>query len=683
MSRHVENETERSRTVIEAVRPAVDNGKFPAKHIVGERVPVTAHVFADGHDKVAAALHYRACRDTRSEAWQERLMTAGVNDLFSAHFVPDRAGPWEFRIHSWIDHFASLRYSISKKSEAEVESRLDQLELAALLEEAMQNADAGTPVATGADAKNASRARRLLAQAVETITSSPDSAAAVTTALDDSLPPVFYRYGPRKFTTVTEQTYPLWIDRQRARFAAWYELFPRSTAATEGRHGTLADVANRLEYVSDLGFDIVYLPPIHPIGQVNRKGPNNSLTPAAGDPGSPWAIGSAEGGHTSVHPELGTIEDFDSLVAAASGYHMEVALDIAFQCAPDHPWVGAHPDWFNVRPDGSIQYAENPPKKYQDIYPLNFESEDWWGLWQALRDVFLFWMDHGVRVFRVDNPHTKAFPFWQWCIGELKARDPEVILLAEAFTRPNVMYRLGKLGFTLGYTYFTWRNTTQEMREYVEELTSEPVKWQFRPSFWPNTPDILHETLQTGGRAAFISRFVLASTLSANYGIYGPAFELQEHVPREPGSEEYLHSEKYEIRRWDLDAPHSLAWLLRRINKVRREHSALAHNDSVKFHASDNEHLLCYSKSLFDEQGTLTDLILVVVNFDFHNTQSGWVEFSPSAIGIPSAAPISLRDLLTDERYTWRDSWNFVMLDPGVLPVHVMSVEIPGVRHNE
>lgn len=683
MSTYVKKDTARSRTVIEAVSPAVDDGRFAAKYIVNDSVTVSAYVFADGHDKVAAALHYRSNTDARENIWRETFMTAGVNDLFRAHFIPDSVGEWEFSIQSWIDHFASLRYSISKKAEAGVESKLDQLELAALLQTALENAKAGNPVAYGVPPENAEEARSLFAHRIETITASPESSAAIDAALDNALPEIYYQYGPRKFATTTATTYSLWVDRRRAGFAAWYELFPRSTSATGERHGTFADVEKRLEYVSRLGFDILYLPPIHPIGRVHRKGPNNALTAGQDDPGSPWAIGSAEGGHASVHPELGSIDDFDRLIDTAAGYELEVALDIAFQCAPDHPWVASHPDWFNVRPDGSIQYAENPPKKYQDIYPLNFESEDWWGLWQALRDVFLYWMDHGVRIFRVDNPHTKAFPFWQWCIAELKARDPGVILLAEAFTRPNVMYRLGKIGFTLGYTYFTWRNTAQEMREYVEELTRAPVKWQFRPSFWPNTPDILHETLQTGGRAAFISRFVLASTLSANYGIYGPAFELQEHVPREKGSEEYLHSEKYEIRRWDLDAPHSLAWLLKRLNGIRREHPALAHNDTVRFHASDNEQLLCYSKSLFDSRGKLTDLMLIVVNFDFHNTQSGWVEFSPSAIGESTTAPVSLTDLLTGEEYTWRESWNFVMLDPRVLPVHVMSVKIPGVSFNE
>ena len=674
-------ESSRQRTVIEAVTPSVNRGYFASKHIVGDPVSVEANIFADGHDVVTAVVHYRSHTGARPTAWRESFMSPVGNDHFEGKFIADRIGRWEFRIQSWIDHFASLRYAILKKLDASVESDLDQKELAGLLRSAAERAREGSPSAAGVPAESDSHAAESLEKVANLLEQHTGSDRAIEAALSTGIEKPWYAYGPRPFATVTSTTFPVQVERERARFAAWYELFPRSTASEPGKHGTFADVEKRLQYVADLGFDIVYLPPIHPIGRKNRKGPNNSLNPGEGDPGSPWAIGSSEGGHTAIHPELGTVEDFERLVSSAESHGLEVALDIAFQCAPDHPWVSEHPDWFNRRPDGSIQYAENPPKKYQDIYPLNFESEDWRGLWQALRNVFFYWMDHGVRIFRVDNPHTKAFPFWKWCISELRDRDPGVILLAEAFTRPNVKYRLGKIGFSLGYTYFTWRNNASVMREYVEELTSAPVKWQFRPSFWPNTPDILHETLQTGGRGAFIMRFVLASTLSSNYGIYGPAFELQEQTPREPGSEEYLHSEKYEIRTWDLSSSHSLSWLLRRINAIRKNHVSLARTDSIRFHDTDNPALLCYSKHEFAEDGRIIDLTLMVVNFDTENTQSGWVNVSSAALGVPYDLPLYLTDLLSGERYTWRDAWNFVMLDPRSLNAHVFSVTIPGAMN--
>lgn len=666
MSAPFSDSSARRRTVIEAVVPAINSGRFAAKCIIDDPVEVAANVFADSHDKVAAALRYRYTGGRRPGKWKEMPLSSEPNDRFVGSFTPDRLGAWEFAIQGWIDRFATLRYAIRKKRDAGVESGLDQLELAALLRRAETNA--------------ASNSKALFADTAEVLEQRPDSGEAVNAALDESLVEPYFRYGPRDFVSETKSAFPLWVDRKRARFAAWYELFPRSTSRKPGQHGTFDNLIERLDYVADLGFDIVYLPPIHPIGEVNRKGRNNSLKPTSRDPGSPWAIGSRDGGHTAVHPQLGTLRDFDRVVSEAKQRNLEVALDIAFQCAPDHPWVSEHPQWFHQRPDGSIQYAENPPKKYQDIYPLNFESEQWWSLWQALRDVFLFWMQHGVKIFRVDNPHTKGFRFWEWCIAELRRHDPEVILLAEAFTRPNVAYRLGKIGFSLGYTYFTWRNSAEEMREYVTELASAPAKWQFRPSFWPNTPDILHETLQTGGRAAFIARLILASTLSANYGIYGPAFELQEHTPREAKSEEYLNSEKYELRHWDLTAPHSLAWLLRTMNSIRRQNPALTRNETVRFHETDNPELLCYSKSDYDADKRPTNMVLIVVSFDTVHTQSGWVDVSPRTLDLPDLQTLKLTDELTGDKYSWGDGWNFVMLDPTNLPVHVLSVAIPNPK---
>ena len=400
-------------------------------------------------------------------------------------------------------------------------------------------------------------------------------------------------------------TYSVVVDPVRARFSAWYELFPRSASPDPARHGTFDDVIARLDYVRGLGFDTLYLPPISPIGRQFRKGPNNLPSQSMSDPGVPWAIGGPVGGHTAVHPELGDLGGFDRLVHEARRRGIEIALDIAFQTSPDHPWVTDHPEWFRARPDGTIQYAENPPKKYQDIYPFDFDSRDWRAMWQALNDVFRFWIGHGVTVFRVDNPHTKAFPFWEWCIADLKADHPEVLFLAEAFTRPKVMYRLAKLGFSQSYTYFTWRNNAREMQEYLEEITRPPVSDFFRPNFWPNTPDILHADLQTGGPAAFEARLVLAATLSANYGIYGPAFELGEAVPREPGSEEYLDSEKYQQRTWDLTGGERMRALITRVNAARRAHPALQTNERLLFHPVDNPNLLVYSKNTADQRDVI------------------------------------------------------------------------------
>jgi starch synthase (maltosyl-transferring) len=460
------------------------------------------------------------------------------------------------------------------------------------------------------------------------------------------------------------------VDRERARFSTWYELFPRSCADTPGRHGTFKDCQRRLPYVASMGFDVLYLPPIHPIGRAHRKGANNAVTASADDPGSVWAIGAEEGGHTDVHPELGTLADFRALVAAAAEHGLEVALDLAFQCTPDHPWVKAHPDWFRRRPDGSVQYAENPPKKYQDIYPLDFETGHWGELWEGLTDVVRFWIDQGIRIFRVDNPHTKPFGFWEYLITTVKRTHPDVIFLAEAFTRPKVMYRLAKLGFTQSYTYFTWRNTKRELTEYLTELTRTEVRDYFRPSFWPNTPDILNEYLQVGGRPAFMARLILAATLAASYGIYGPPFELCVREPFAPGSEEYLHSEKYEIKRWDLDRPDSLRDLIARVNQIRKENPALHGDWGLRFHHVDNEQLIAYSK----ESPNGSNVVLVVVNLDPHHAQSGWLDFPIEDFGFDSQQPYQLHDLLTNAHYVWHGRRNYIGLDPHAVPAHIFHL---------
>jgi starch synthase (maltosyl-transferring) len=478
------------------------------------------------------------------------------------------------------------------------------------------------------------------------------------------------RYPDKSLATRYEKELPVVVDDAKARFSAWYELFPRSAAGDAGRHGTFKDCAARLAYVAEMGFDVLYLPPIHPIGRAHRKGKNNATVARSNDPGSPWAIGAAEGGHKSIHPDLGSLAEFNGLVRQARNYGIEVALDIAFQCTPDHPYVREHPEWFRHRPDGTVQYAENPPKKYEDIYPLNFETSAWRELWQELLSVVLFWLQQGVRIFRVDNPHTKPFAFWEWLIANVKREDPRAIFLAEAFTRPKVMYRLAKLGFTQSYTYFAWRNTKSELTEYFTELTQTNVREFFRPNLWPNTPDILTEYLQFGGRPAFTTRLLLAATLGASYGIYGPAFELGMNRPREPGSEEYLDSEKYEIKSWNLEDPDSLRPLIARVNRIRRDNPALQGDSSLRFHPVSNDQLICFSKQAED----LSNIILTVVNLDPYHTQSGWVEVGLQPFNLDAQQPYQVHDLLTDARYIWQGSRNYVELNPQSVPAHIFRV---------
>jgi starch synthase (maltosyl-transferring) len=478
------------------------------------------------------------------------------------------------------------------------------------------------------------------------------------------------RYSGRRFATTYDRSLRVVVDRERGRFSTWYELFPRSWSPEAGRHGTFRDVEAVLPRLASMGFDVLYLPPIHPIGRSFRKGRNNNVIAGPDAVGSPWAIGSEEGGHTAIHAELGTLDDFRRLVIRARELGIDLALDIAFQASPDHPYVTEHPEWFRGRPDGMIQYAENPPKKYQDIYPFDFESGNWRELWEELRDVVRFWVGQGIRIFRVDNPHTKPFRFWEWLIAEIKRDYPEAIFLAEAFTRPKVMYYLAKLGFSQSYTYFAWRNTRWELTEYFTELTQNEVREFFRPNLWTNTPDILTEYLQSGGRPAFVGRLILAATLGANYGMYGPAFELIEHQAVAPGSEEYLNSEKYEIRHWDHDRPESLRELIERVNAIRRDNRALQSDWSLRFHQVDNQQIIAYTKATDD----LSNVILTVVNLDSYNTQSGWVELPLEALGIDPEQPYQVHDLLTGARYTWNGRWNYVELNPHAIPAHILQL---------
>ncbi len=641
----------RRRVIIEGVKPEIDCGRFPIKRTTGESVRVEADIFADGHDAVSAVLlHKREGGD-----WVESPMMPLVNDRWEGEFTVQQMGRYFYTIEGWVDSFKTWRRDMVKRVQAGQDVTVDLLTGAKLLDECTGRAT-GDPAAQ-------------LAQWAGELRGDGSLESRSELSLREDVAAVASLYPDRRLATRYAKELVVVVDRPKARFGAWYELFPRSWGEP-GKHGTFRDVAAHLDYVASMGFDVLYLPPIHPIGDAFRKGPNNSVTANPGDAGSPWAIGSEEGGHKSIHPQLGTMEDFEYLVSEANRRGMEVALDIAYQCSPDHPYVKEHPDWFRRRPDGSIQYAENPPKKYQDIYPIEFESEDWRALWDELKSVMTFWIGKRIHIFRVDNPHTKAFPFWEWAIGEIKKDYPDTIFLAEAFTRPKVMYQLAKAGFSQSYTYFTWRNTKEEIVEYFTTLTTTGVRDFLRPNLWPNTPDILPEYLQFGGRPAFITRLVLAATLGASYGIYGPAFELSDNTPRQPGSEEYLNSEKYEIKQWNLQDPWSLHDLIARVNAARRENPALHSDRSLRFHPVDNEKLICYSKT--DQESG--NVILVVANLDPNYTHAGWLQLDLKAIGLDADHPFQVHDLLGDSRHLWTGSRNYVQLDPKLLPVHLFRL---------
>jgi starch synthase (maltosyl-transferring) len=643
----------RGRVVIENVVPEVNCGRFPIKRIVDDLVSIEADVFGDGHDHVRARLLWKQEGD---RDWQTTEMQSLGNDRWRGEFPVTKVGRYRYTLVGEVDHFETWQSDLKKRVEAKQDLELPFATGALLLEQVQSQAS-----------KNDSTK---LATWAKKLRSGNYDSDAVAFALQGELLETVNRYPDAALETWYDKELEVVVDRERARFSSWYELFPRSWSPTPGKHGTLRDVAAGLDYVAEMGFDVLYMPPISPIGKSFRKGKNNSVEAAPGDEGSPWAIGSDEGGHTAIQPALGTMEDFRALVTRAKEFNLEIALDIAFQCAPDHPWVKEHPEFFKKRPDGSIQYAENPPKKYQDIYPLDFESSNWKGLWDELKNVFSFWIDAGVLIFRVDNPHTKAFPFWEWVIPELKAKNPDVLFLAEAFTRPRVMERLAKAGFTQSYTYFTWRDTKEELTQYLLELTTTPVREYFTPNFWPNTPDILPGHLQTGGLPAFRSRLVLATTLTASYGIYGPAFELGENTPTKPGSEEYLNSEKYEIKSWDLQSPSSLKPLITRLNQIRRENKALQSNERLHFHATDNPSLICYSKRTADGG----NLILTVVNLDPFLVQPGWVNLDLDVLGLAVGDTFEVHDLLADHSYRWQGRRNYVALRPAETPAHVFRV---------
>ena len=643
----------RRRAFIEQVRPAVDDGRAALKRVLGEPIVVEADVIAEGHERIACALLHAA---PGRESWSVVPMAPLREDVWQAAFVPAELGRHRYTVAAWVDAFATWRHKFERRTQR------DDIELA--LREG-----SGLVRAAAARARGPERGALLAYAAALEGDAALDERRLC--ALTEALRELMAGAPDRSLETVYDPPLEAVVERSLARCGAWYEFFPRSCAEPPARHGTFATAARRLSYIAAMGFDVVYLPPIHPIGTGHRKGRNNSLESAAEDPGSPWAIGGSDGGHKSVHGKLGTLEDFASFRREAERLELELALDIAFQCSPDHPYVREHPLWFARRPDGSVQFAENPPKKYEDIYPIDFGTAEWRALWAELRDVVLFWIDHGIKIFRVDNPHTKPFEFWRWLIADVQSRHPDTIFLAEAFSRPRVMYRLAKLGFSQSYTYFTWRNTKQELTDYFTELKA--ARDWFRPNLWPNTPDILHEYLQTGGRPAFMARAALAATLGASYGVYGPAFELLEHTPREPGSEEYLDSEKYEIKRWDLAREDSLKSFLTRLNTIRRENAALWQDDTLTFRRIDNDRLICYSKTSGE------NVVLVVVNLDPQHAQSGFIDVPLDEWSLEAHDPYLAHELISGQRYEWQGPRVFVTLSPAESPVYVFRIE---ARHS-
>ncbi len=641
------------RVLIENIRPSVDAGLFPLKRIVGEAIIAEADVFSDGHDTVIALLRYK---HRSHQAWTETPMEFLGNDHWRATFKLDQEGIYDYTVVAWVDHLLSWLSGFRKKAESQAELGVELLIGANLLESAAPRASKEVAdkieefVLRLRNAELPEEERKNLALSNEF--------AQLAAALPDRNHEATYSPIPSVI-----------VERERARYSAWYELFPRSWGSEPGKHGTFKDCERVLPDVARMGFNVLYLPPIHPIGVAYRKGKNNTLVTEPGDVGSPWAIGSAEGGHKAVHPELGTLADFKKFIKKSKEFGLEIALDIAFQCSPDHPYVKEHPQWFKWRPDGTVQYAENPPKKYQDVLPFNFETEDWEALWLELRSVFQFWAEQGVRIFRVDNPHTKTIDFWRWCIQSLKEEFPDTLFLSEAFTRPRLKYRLAKNGFSQGYTYFTWRHHKEEIQTYLTELTRSEVKDYFRPNFWPNTPDILMPELAHAGRPAFIARLILAATLSSNYGIYGPAYELCVSDLYH-GKEEYAWSEKYELKWWDVNAHGNLREIIARINHIRERHPALHHTNNLSFVSNDNMSLISYIKATDDR----SDIVLTVVNLDYYWAQSGHINLPLESLGIGSSETYTVHDMLAGGKYLWQGARNFIRLDPHVCPAHIFHL---------
>jgi starch synthase (maltosyl-transferring) len=646
--------TGRKRVFITNILPSVDDGLYPAKTIINEPTLLSADIFADGHDELKACIQIK---HADQKTWQDYPMQFFENDRWHYTFIPERLGMYQFKVQGWVDHFATWQRNLNKKYTAGQDISVELKIGIQLIEEAT----------TRTKGKELSTMRDWTSQVTGV---GDDTAAAMNIVMDHSLLPLLFKNRDKSFVTIHPTTYSLLVDRQKAKFSTWYEMFPRSASRIDGQHGTFNDVKELVPSIAHMGFDVLYLPPIHPIGEKNRKGKNNSLQPQPGEPGSPWAIGSKDGGHKSIHPQLGNIKDFKSLVAACKKQDMEIAMDIALQCAPDHPYVKLHPQWFKWRPDGTVQYAENPPKKYEDILPFNFETDDWEALWEELKSIFDYWIDLGVEIFRVDNPHTKSFAFWEWAITGIKREHPGVLFLAEAFTRPRIMEQLAKAGFSQSYSYFTWRIDRWEIEQYLTELTKTKEQYYFRPNFWPNTPDILPPHLTTGGENAHIIRLLLAATLSSNYGLYGPVYEYGLTEPM-PGKEEYIHNEKYEIKSWDWERYSKIKDIMVRINKIRKENPALQDTNNIEFAEGENDNIIAYAKM---DKAT-GNIIIVAVNLDPHNTHSGSIKIPLWKFGI-HATHYAVTDLISGEQYHWNSEWNFVSLNPYEIPAHILKVQL-------
>ncbi|MEA5138038.1 alpha-1,4-glucan--maltose-1-phosphate maltosyltransferase [Arcicella rigui] len=640
------------RVIIENVSPELDAGRFAVKAFVGDTIRVEADIFLDGHDVLAARLLYKYSSD---ETWTEKTMNFVNNDRFEASFEVNKNGLYSYTIEAWVDHSATWEHEIEMKIKDGQQVNVELLVGANILDKMAKVANKEDKATLKSYAK-IFRDKEAYHEAVAIATS-------------NQMREWIHQY-PDKQNVSGYKTLKLWVDREKAAFSSWYSMFPRSASSKVNTHGTFKDVEeNVLPRLKSLGFDVLYVPPIHPIGKQFRKGKNNSTTCQEGEPGVPYGIGSELGGHTAILPELGTLDDLKHLIATCQSMDIELAMDLAIQCSPDHPWAKEHPEWFKIRPDGTIQYAENPPKKYQDIYPINFESENWQGLWEELKEVIMTWADWGIRIIRVDNPHTKAFGFWEWVIAEVQAVYPDMIFLAEAFTKPKVMAQLAKLGYTHSYTYYTWRNTKAELIGYMNELTKTEQSLYMRPNFWPNTHDILPWCLQTGLEPMFIIRYFMAATLSSNYGVFGPVYEYMISEGN-GGKEEYKNSEKYEIRHWDWQMENKLTHIIRLTNKARKENSALQRTNNITFCDIQNDNVLAYLKT--HPNG---NRILCVVNLNPSTTQSGVVKVPLNLIYKHPDQEYLVHDLLTGNKYVWRGESNFIELDPHIMPMHLFRIE--------